>query len=336
MAANKNVIIGIRGKVPDKSQRTSVEPPPLGSFSRMPRFITETKSRKAAPRLRRYAKIVSLSALGLSLLAVPLGLWVQSRHDLDQEIVASKPNSQEMVRVANKFPAPREEDAIRLVKLALAKRNVTDLGKIIRMGETSAQEIIEFLGSLQEREGKAEQFDWMAGMDANGLQIEGVLVRFGETHNRLAMLTPDETGTWLMDFDSFARRVKPAWTQILSAPAIEAQVRIYVGRDAYYNGAFSDESRWKCYALASPDCNTLIMGYVKPGSSQHIALESVLGDKAINRAVVKIRRDASMGSRQFEILGVIAEDWVIGDSVYDQRFTPSPGLIAEPSPAGRR
>ena len=238
MAANKNVIIGIRGKVPDKSQRTSVEPPPLGSFSRMPRFITETKSRKAAPRLRRYAKIVSLSALGLSLLAVPLGLWVQSRHDLDQEIVASKPNSQEMVRVANKFPAPKEEDAIRLVKLALAKRNVTDLGKIIRMGETSAQEIIEFLGSLQEREGKAEQFDWMAGMDANGLQIEGVLVRFGETHNRLAMLTPDETGTWLMDFDSFARRVKPAWTQILSAPAIEAQVRIYVGRDAYYNGAF--------------------------------------------------------------------------------------------------
>jgi hypothetical protein len=343
MASKDKVFMGIRGRVPSKAGRSVGSPPELGRVSRMGRFYHNNKElggRRKSGRFRTgkiplYVKILSLVVLSLAVF-IPLGLWIQGRSEIDDDINDAKPKTQEVVRVASRFPAPREEEATRLVKQALAARNVPDLKKSIRMGETSAKEILEFLSTMEEKEGKAEQFDWMAGMDANGLQIEGVLVRFGEKNNRLAMLTPDETGTWHLDFDSFARQVRPGWKQIFSTPATEAQVRVYVGRDAYYNGAFSDESRWICYALASPDNDTLMMGYVKPGSSQHIAMESVLGGKTINRAVLKISRDATMEPRQFVIRDVIAEDWVVGDSVYDQRFTPNPGMLSEPGQAGGR
>ncbi len=340
MTPKDKVYVGIRGKVPGKGWRAIGSPPDLGNVSRMPRAYHKGRGRWRKSRGSRrkvkvpyYVKVLSLVVLGLVVIGVPLVLWIQGRFALDEDIEDAKPKSQEVVRVVGKFVPPNEDDAIRLVKQALAARNVADLKKTIRMGETSAKEIVEFLGTLEAKEGKQEQLDWLAGMDANGLQIEGVLVRFGDKHSRLAMLTPDESGTWHMDYDSFARKVRPDWARILSSPDIEATVRVYVGMDSYYNGDF-DEASWKSYAMGSPDnADMLLTGYVKPGSSQHIALESILGGKK-NRAVIRIRHTAAMGPRQYEIIEVIAEDWIVGGTVYDHRFTPNSGMMAEPPPSG--
>src|ERR1035437_1508773 len=152
MASKDKVFRGIRGRVPNTAGRSVGSPPELGRVSRMGRFYHNNKElggQRKSGRFRTgkiplYVKILSLVVLSLAVF-IPLGLWLGGRSEIDDDINDAKPKTQEVVRVASRFPAPREEEATRLVKQALAARNVPDLKKSIRMGETSAKEIIEFL-----------------------------------------------------------------------------------------------------------------------------------------------------------------------------------------------
>ena len=112
-------------------------------------------------------------------------------------------------RIASKFVSPSEDEALDLVKRALANR---DPGKVEILLPPRRRDAGGGGGihrrSSEARDGRIERCDWLSSMDVDGLLMEGVLVVYaGKTGpgERLAFLTPDETGVWKVDFEAFAR-----------------------------------------------------------------------------------------------------------------------------------
>lgn len=228
------------------------------------------------------------------------------------------------VRVVSKFPSPSKEAALEFVKNALAVKDAGKVARSFRVHENRHQEVVDFLGKMGSRDGEITDYQWLSSIDANRLSLDGVNVVFkgkDRISNRMAVLTPDETGNWKIDFDAFARTVSPSWNAILAPETREAVVRVFVAKDSYFNGPFRDEKEWVCYGMASPDTEEVLLGYCRLNSPQEAALQDILskGEK-LKRVTLGIRRVESGEARQFEISQVIAEDWVVTDAIFQANF----------------
>jgi hypothetical protein len=222
------------------------------------------------------------------------------------------------VRVASKFSSPSREDALELVRLALANRDVGKIDSFFRKGGASVDGILEFLNGMEAKDGPIQRYDWLSSMDQDGLLVDGVLVvAKGKDRpvERLAFLTPDAAGKWKLDFDAFARTVSPSWEELLVKGADHAVVRVFVGKDVYYNGPFQDETRWVCYGMMSPDTEDLLRGYCRVGSKEAEALKKLFVDgQKMGRATLEIHRVKDGEARQFEITRVLAKDWILTEA----------------------
>jgi hypothetical protein len=265
----------------------------------------------------------------LAVLAVFFWIWMRPR--MSRQPLVSEAQAAALVKSRNvsAFVSPSEKDALDLVKRALALRDPTSVGKYFRPGSAAPREVIAFLSETESRDGELTGCQWLSSMDANGLLIDGVLVstsRNGVPRNRLALLTPDDAGVWKIDFDAFARAVKPSWDKLLAAEGGQGLVRVVIAKDSYYNGPFKDETQWVCYGMATPDRDEILLGYCRKESPQARAMERIIsgevrteGDmrRTLNRATLELRRPEAAENRQFEITRVLAEDWVLGAKPFD-------------------
>ena len=219
------------------------------------------------------------------------------------------------VRVASKFPSPSREKAMEIVKGAIANRDPEQVDSLFRVGASNRAEILAFLNASDHRDGFIDRYEWLSSMDVNGLLLDGVLITYKGQEKpvqRLAFLTPDAVGNWKMDFDAFARKVTPSWQDLLEKGASQALVRVFVGPNVYYNGPFSDDKLWVCYAIASPDMESLLRGYCRVGSDVAAAMEQLFLDgRKLSRATLEIQRVKDGEPLQFEITRVASEDWVV-------------------------
>jgi len=227
-------------------------------------------------------------------------------------------------RIASKFPSPSPGVAIALVEQAMRVEDDAGIATHFRIGTTPRDQMLDFLRSF--RDGHPDKFKcrWLGSLDANGLLIEGVMI-VADFNQRLALLTPDDQGTWRVDFDSLARVCTPAWPEILKGPGFqEAVVRVVLSPDNYFNGRFHDETQWICLAMASADQEVPVYGYVAVNTPQAIALQRIMlrvsargSAGALPRAVLRIRRPEEAELLQFEIVQVLAEDWILTDRPFD-------------------
>lgn len=321
----------------NRHDRAAGDAPSMGRVARMPGTGLPKGSRRKrrksggsrGGRRRRLRKRILkawsalLSALVLVVLGVTVWLWLVPQMDSRREIAGQRP-SNDLVRIASKFPSPSEAEALAAVKLGLAIRDPEKIAEGFRPGSASPQEIVEFLKSLNSRDGVIDHYEWLSSMDANGLSLDGVVVNFkgkGSLRNRLALLTPDELGKWKIDFEAFARTVKPSWTELLDGHAEVAAVRVYALKDNYYNGVFIDDKQWVCYGLASPDTDQTLLAYCKTGSAQAAAMAWIFSaENHMTRMTLEIRRVAGAERRQFELSKVIAVDWVTTSVAFDEGF----------------
>jgi len=270
------------------------------------------------PALRKLILQWSI-ALGIAtalVIGAAISFWILPYLRQRNQVAGLKSTTFETrVRIASRFPAPGEDEALRLVKRAMANREPAKVGALLHMGSASAAEVIGFFKDSDKRDGAVTRCEWLSSIDGDGLPLEGVQVAFkgnDKPVERLALLTPDDNGVWKMDFDAFARSVRPSWHELLDNRAEQATVRVVVGRDAYFNGPFRDEKSWSCYAIASPDIDILLRGYCKTGSAQETAMERLLVDgTGMSRATLEIRRVEGADARQIEIISVLAKDWVV-------------------------
>lgn len=227
------------------------------------------------------------------------------------------------------FESPTEGVALELVKQALALRDPAEVERFFRIGPAEPAAVVGFLEGMEAADGAVTGLQWLSSMDANGMLIDGVLVstsKDGTPRNRLALLTPDEKGAWKIDFEAFARTVTPSWDELLAEDGGCGEVRVIVARDSYYNGPFKDDQQWECYGMASPDHDTILLGYCRKDTPQARAMARIFSEdksemnQRLNRATLELRRPEGAELRQFEIIRVLAEDWVLGDEPFDAGF----------------
>jgi len=326
----------IKRAVRGSKQRRSGDAPALDHVGRMPGLGLPKRKRKRKKqrdsiRFNRRKRVASswtwlIAVLALALLgAVAWGgfRWQQLQREKAQ--VDVPPVIPSPVQVKPGFPTPSETESLALVQAALAVRSPEKLPEFFHTGSSPLLGIVDFLNASEARDGRVDHCEWLGNMDVNDLQMEGVMVyqkdASGELRNRVALLVPDESGKWKIDYDAFSRAVSPSWNDLLHQQAGTGQVRIYATRQNYYNGTFVDEARWDCYGLVSPDVDGMLMGYCAKGSSTADAMNWVLSRDATSaRATLEIRRVEGSDARQFEITAVLAEDWVIGKRQFDLRF----------------
>ena len=266
-----------------------------------------------------------LGGLAIVFLGGVVWLWLAPKI-LSDEDLAELPvaYTAPVVRVVAKFPAPSENESLALVKQGLSIREPAKIAEYFRPGTASVQEVVDFLQGMESRDGPIAHYKWLSAIDANRLSIEGVLVEFesqDKPKSRLLLLTPDATGKWKIDFDAFARTVKPSWQDLMKKGSDVAQVRVLAAKDSYYNGPFADDKEWVCYGMVSPDTEQILLGYCKVGSAQAAAMGWIFSREAkAARVTLEIRRAAGAESRQFEISKVLAEDWVMGDADFDGNY----------------
>jgi len=260
-----------------------------------------------------------------------VALWIKSSKEtsanVDGGVSATLPMTK---RVASRFESPSEEAALEWVKRALLVRDPAMVPKYFRLGTADPDTVVAFLENISKTEGPVSGYSWLSSMDRNGLLIDGVMVK-GERgyspKNRLALLTPDESGKWQIDYDAFARTCKPACESVLDPNYTGGLIRVFVSRDRYFNSVFANDSEWVCYRLFSPDWKDVLLGYCRKNTPELAAITRVLDNARISgenpgavRVILEIERVEGAEQRQFRIARVLAEDWVMSATPFDEPF----------------
>ena len=223
------------------------------------------------------------------------------------------------------LPTIGEVEALSIVRAAFAQGNNQDPTRHFTSSDgASTGETHDALSRINALEGEITAYRWMGQKYVNGVVIGEVATQRetgGEYSRRLAQLVLGTDGKWRIDTDSYLRKCVPGWPEILSGESKTSIVRVFVAEDTYYNGIYSDDAEWRAYALVSPDTPEPVYGYARPGSPQEKALRKILAaEEEIHRASVEISVHPEAGRRQFEITGVLAENWVIGGTRFDESF----------------
>ncbi len=254
-------------------------------------------------------------------------LWQGAIFRAEPQVVVAAPSTtrnDSEVRVKSRFESLDEDVALALVRGAMELRDPAKVGDFFRVGDSTPEQVIQFLEQVESADGTIARYQWLGSVDANDMTLDGVLIIYdkaGESHNRLAMLVPDEQEKWRLDFAAFARVVDPSWEEILSGKAKQATLRVYIAEDHYFNGVFSDEGKWLSVSLGTPDTPQVLIGYCEAGSPQASALRQISAREVpASRAVLEIQRVDGGGARQVRIMRVLAEDWVLGDVQFDRKF----------------
>jgi len=223
------------------------------------------------------------------------------------------------------LPAIDEVGALAIVRAAFANEDPQALPRhFVLGGDTNPESALAALAGITGNEGEIKGYRWLGQKFVNGRAIGEVATQMGngdKQTNRLAQLVIGADGKWRIDLDSYLRKSVPEWPEILSGKSQTSLIRIFIAPDTYYNGIYSDETKWQAYALVSPDAKDVLYGYAGRDSPQERALRKILSSEdKIHRATVEISAHPKAGQRQFEVSAVLAENWVIGETRYDESF----------------
>jgi len=305
-----------------KSMRSKGEAPTMGPIARMHKNALSLRERLS------YAGRVPLILLALAVFSFGAGitglvLWVAGSASKRNPVIFTPTLAPRAGPVEQLAPVPEPAELEAIVQRFLAARTSLQLESLIRGSHQRPEEITAKLAGLEEIDGRIESVRYKGPVKSLCLQLESVEVRFDSGRNRLALMAPDPRGTWRVDFDAFDRYVHPAWDELLAGTPAEGLVRVFVSPDNYYNGLYVDDKAWACCGFASADHKTLMFGYAKRGSSQHLAMAEALRSGAaagLKRMTLEIRHTGSGDRRQFEIVRVLADEWAVGDEPLDARF----------------
>lgn len=248
--------------------------------------------------------------------------WLMPHLERRDRVAATVPNVEDFVALEETIESTKldKSEAVALVKKAMTARTEEEVSEVIEPGSESLASVIKFLSDGDERDGEITGYGWVERLDNQRDDMVGVVVsteKDGQKGNRIALLARDLDNEWKMDFAAFARLATPSWDEFLTGDAEQTIARVYVQKDYYFNGPFSEADGWICCGVASPDVDKLMFGYCKGDSAQAKALRSLLRNKNMARATVALEKVEGADSRQFVIKRVLAEDWMIGDEAAD-------------------
>ncbi len=325
------------------------DPPELGRLERISRsnvFKRGSTSRRSVASSRREKSkrwhqrkmmrywTILFSSITIAFLVIILAISFYDRRTKGMTNVVEKTVAPVITKKLEwKFQSPSEQDALEIVKKALAARDEGQVADRFRLGSGGPHEVLDFLTKVDSTHGLVSQMSWMGGIYNNSIQIDGVFLRReknNEMESTLLMMTPNEQGVWKIDFDSMVGKCVPEWDFFVKGEATGGMVRVSLGPDNYFNGPYADESKWLCFALARSDSDQFIFGYCLKNSPQAEAISKIIDNLSMRskisvkscRATLRLTRTEGAEPRQYEINGVLAEDWLISENAFDGTTGP--------------
>ncbi len=116
-----------------------------------------------------------------------------------------------------------------------------------------------------------------------------------------------------VDWDCYARNGSATWEEFTTGKVKEATFRVFVRKGAYFNFDYSDEKKWRCYRMISPEMPDGIYAFVEAYSETAVAIAEALRDKGLERMILTVRADnaESLARRQVRIVSVESRGWVV-------------------------
>ena len=273
--------------------------------------------------------VIAASLVGLGLLLTFLFFWAKNMWGGNVAAAPTNRASSEIIvpnATVEVQPVSFDEHlALDRMSRALATRHAGKVPDYFRVAETTRpDEVIAFLEGMQTRDGLVVGLKAMPGIRANGISLGQVMVDTefdGHRKQRLALWIYDAERGWRIDFASFARVTEPSWAALLEGPPKEGIVRVIVRPEV--NGLSDQKVSWESWIMHSPDLETEMHAHCRAGSVQATAMQAMRvseADERSKRAALVVRQMEGKPRGNFEILRVIAEDWVISEQAYDERF----------------
>jgi hypothetical protein len=145
--------------------------------------------------------------------------------------------------------------------------------------------------------------------DANA----GVIVQTSDYKPLSLVFVETEEGIKI-DWESWVAWSEMPWKTIIEEkPTKPILVRAKYRAANYYNFDFSDEKKWSCYEIASPDESHFIYGYVERGSDLDIMLKPI-HEKVFVGVTLKISfAEGSQNGKQVLIHDRVADGWILSE-----------------------
>lgn len=241
--------------------------------------------------------------------------------------------------LARSIDALSSDQALAKTRELLAASSPAELAELMRPGALSPDEAFAQLQTLILSPEKMAPPVWIGSVDSLSVPIEWLAIPRAEGGPILVFFTPDSSGKWQADLDALTRHSEPPFQSLLDHQIDNAMVRVMSQPDSYYNGIYSDESKWVCFALFNPQSLTLANAYCKRGSAQEFAMMAIFKRQAAAasspelqrqpkghpaRVTLQLQHLPAAAARQFQITAVLADDWVLDDHPFDQGFPTIP------------
>ena len=102
-------------------------------------------------------------------------------------------------------------------------------------------------------------------------------------------LRKESNGGYKLDWESYVGASEIGWTQFVTERAAKpALFRVHAQTEEYFNYEFSDEKKYVCARLESPDGKTVLYGYAEKGTDIASKLTSALA-KQPKRATLTLK-----------------------------------------------
>ncbi len=196
-----------------------------------------------------------------------------------------------------------------LARKFLGAASVEELLPLVRMPESAGPRMKAFYA-----DGKVTLPDLLlfnsgdAVAHQNSQWIVTILTR---DHEEKGMAFIDSRDGLKIDWESFVGWSDIPWAEFVAKRPAQSHVfRVLLAPADYYNFAFSDESKWQCYRIQSPDREHQVFGYAEKGTDLQIKLLPAPDQKDVAMMLVLKFREGTTQGNQVEIVKIIADDWV--------------------------
>ena len=117
-----------------------------------------------------------------------------------------------------------------------------------------------------------------------------------------------------------------SWEEAEETRPTEAKLfRVFLAPINYFNFAFSDEKKWRCFRLRSPIGEQVFYGYAERGSLEALTLHSAFKKERLERPyMLEIRYpEGAERGNQVLIHRVVGSGWVLGTASAPKPTEPS-------------
>lgn len=247
---------------------------------------------------------------GLLFAAIVWGVILLTRGD-NTSVVVSKPvdSSAPAVQEAGLTGVALEKEAEAIVRSFVEATTLEEMLRVVRTPEVTEARMRRFYPEGKIAAAGLSQFNPSEGFLSDG-RFHSFSIITGEQAEKA--VTVEKTPQGLkVDWESWVGWSDIPWADFVSTKPVTSHVfRVFLAPSDYYNFGFSDDTKWQCYRLDSPDKADMVYGYVEKNSPLDLQLRPNPDEtlKATTLAL-KFLPDSTSGT-QVIIERLVSDGWV--------------------------